>query len=162
MCISVVMPRVVPILYILCTGESVWVGVWCRVEVTVGGCEGASCGEGQWRGEERESMSDRVRARGMARKMAFSRACEDAFSHILLVMVPGKPTSAMVYIIHYIIITSYLTSPITLNVLFQVVQRAEEHARRLVGDLTSTCPPVTVLPWQPHDTSTCSDEVLSH
>ena len=91
-------------------GESVWVGVWCRVEVTVGGCEGVSCGEGQWRGEEGESMSDRVRARGTARKMAFSRACEDAFSHILLVVVPGKPTSAMVYIISSL----HHTSPLPL------------------------------------------------
>ena len=83
-----------------------WVGVWCRVEVTVGGCEGGSCGEGQWRAEEGESTTDRVRPRGTARKMALSRACEDAFSHILLVVAPGRPASAMV---HYIIITSYIS-----------------------------------------------------
>ena len=77
-----------------------WVGVQCRVEVTVRGCEeGESCGLGEWRGEggeEEGSPADKLRARGAARKRAFNRACEDAFSHILLILIPGRPTTAMV------------------------------------------------------------------
>lgn len=82
-----------------------WEGVRCRVEVTVRGCEGVSCGVGEWRGEEGKAegggITDRLRARGTARKIAFRRACEDAFSDILLVLVPGRPASAMVCSLHH-------------------------------------------------------------
>lgn len=74
-------------------------GVRCRVEVRLRGCDGGSCGVGEWKMEEEEAeggLSGRLRARGTARKIAFSRACEDAFSHILLVLIPGRPASAEV------------------------------------------------------------------
>lgn len=86
-------------LHVPCSvGEGVWMGIRCRVEVRLRGCDGGSCGVGEWKMEEEPEggISGRLRARGTARKMAFSRACEDAFSHILLVLIPGKPASAEV------------------------------------------------------------------
>lgn len=79
-------------------GEGGWVGVRCRVEVRLRGCDGGSCGVGEWRreGEIEGGVSGRLQARATARRMAFSKACEDAFSHVLLVLIPGRPASAEV------------------------------------------------------------------
>ena len=73
-------------------------GVRCRVEMRVRGCDGASCGVGEWRreGEIEGGISGRLQTRVMARRVAFCMACEDAFSRILLVLIPGKPPSAEV------------------------------------------------------------------
>ena len=67
-----------------------WEGVRCCVEVRVGGCECAR-GVGEWR--------EKLRTRAMARKIAFSRACETAFSNILIVLLPGKPAAVVVRIV---------------------------------------------------------------
>ena len=88
-------------------GERVWEGVRCCVEVRVGGCECAR-GVGEWRGEEGTEMREKLRTRAMARKIAFSRACETAFSNILIVLLPGKPAAAVVRISDDVIITSWI------------------------------------------------------
>lgn len=73
-------------------------GVRCRVEVRVRGCDGASCGVGEWRreGEIEGGVSGTLHTRVTARRVAFGMACEDAFSRILLVLIPGRPASAEV------------------------------------------------------------------
>ena len=74
-----------------------WVGVRCCVGVSVRGCgEGESRGVEEWRGDEGEEVREKLKTRGMARKIAFRRACEDAFSNILIILVPGRPPVPMV------------------------------------------------------------------
>ena len=86
-----------------------WEGVRCCVEVRVGGCDGECArGVGEWRGEEGTEMREKLRTRAMARKIAFSRACETAFSNILIVLLPGKPAAAVVRISDDVIITSWI------------------------------------------------------
>lgn len=114
-------------------------GVRCRVEVRVRGCDGVSCGVGEWRkeGEIEEGISDRLHARVTANRMAFCRACEDAFSHILLVLIPGRPVSAQVrqyWSCGHVIITGPLSN--------QIICRPDEH---LLDDLNDPLP-INVLP----------------
>ena len=85
-----------------------WVGVRCCVGVRVRVCgERESRGVGEWRGEEGEGVREKLKTRGMARKISFTRACNDAFSNILIVLVPGKTPVPMV--INFTIITSHMT-----------------------------------------------------
>ena len=52
---------------------------------------------GEGRGEEGEGgTGGGLSARKAARKKAYNRACEDAFSHILLLVAPGRRAAAMV------------------------------------------------------------------
>ena len=135
-------------------------GAWCRVEVTVRGNEGGSYGVGEWRREEGEgesggeepSIEGKIRMRGRAKKTAFNRACVDAFSHILLILLPERPAVAMVTIsmtssLHHWFFTT------------QIVHKPEDQAKKLVGELVSTCPPVTVLPWQQPDDITDREDI---
>ena len=63
----------------------------------VKGCEeGGSVGVGEWRAETEGDGGDKLHIRGAARKIAFNRACEDAFSHILLILVPGRSATATI------------------------------------------------------------------
>ena len=82
-------------------------GVRCSVGVTLRACgERESQGVGEWRGEEEGGgMSNRLKTRRLARKISFARACEDAFSNILIILIPGKPPVPMV--INFITITSF-------------------------------------------------------
>ena len=78
-------------------GGRVWVGVRCCVGVSLRGCgERESRGVEEWRGDEGEEVREKLKTRGTARKIAFRRACEDAFSNILIILVPGRPPVPMV------------------------------------------------------------------
>lgn len=95
----------------------------------------------------------KVQALGTAKKLAFHRACENAFSKVVIAVLPSGKVGVQVGRQHVVPFLSYATNCIHTSPRFYETMRSMQTTCTRTSILAS-CPPVTTTPQELSDPTT--------